>query len=148
MANFCFTLQEDKLKKPLSDMESWKMARARSKCKEGKSEYYSNAEENLESYKESFERLHPGPDAPDAVQSQLDETTVVAIQLKYHGRYPCFDGLITPSISHTRLRATNPSPSGSTGRSQPSLASQHAVSISYLNLFLSHFLTLFSALPT
>jgi hypothetical protein len=60
---------------------------------------------------------------------------VVAIQGKSHGRYPCFDGLITPSVSYTRLRATNSSPSESTGRSQPPLARQHAVSTSHLSSF-------------
>jgi hypothetical protein len=79
--------------------------------------------------------LHPSPDAPDVAQSQIDDTAVVAIQGKPHGRYPCFDGLITPSVSYTRLRATNSSPLESTGRSQPPLARQHAVSTSPLSSF-------------
>ena len=37
IANFCLTLQEDKLKRPLSDIESWKLARERSDRKEGES---------------------------------------------------------------------------------------------------------------
>ena len=148
MANFCLTLQEGKLKKPLSHMESWKLARARSKRKDDESEYYGNTEKNLESYSESFTQLHPGSDVADPILCDTDETAVVAIRPKYHGRYPCLDGVITPAVSYTRLRASNPSPSGSTGRSHPSLASQHAVSISLLIFFLSHFLTLFSALPT
>ena len=47
MANFCLTLQEDKLKRPLSDMESWKLARERSRRKEGESQYYGKTEEHL-----------------------------------------------------------------------------------------------------
>ena len=70
MANFCLTLQEDKLQRPLSNMESWKMARDRSDRKASESEYYGKTEEHLESYKEQFERLHPpGPDAPDVLRS-------------------------------------------------------------------------------
>lgn len=78
------------------------MARARTNPKEGESKYYGNTEEHMESYKEQFERLHPpGPDAPDVIESQIDEMAVVSIQGKAHGRYPCFDGLITPSVSFT-----------------------------------------------
>ena len=147
MANFCLTLQEDKLKRPLSDMELWKLARAQSDRKECESEYYGKTEEHLETYKE-FEKLHlPGPDAPHVVQSQIDDTAVVAIQPKYHGRYPCFDGLITPSVSYTRLQATNPSPLESTGRSQPPLARQHAASTSPLSSFSLTFSVYFQHCP-
>ena len=124
------------MKRPLSDMESWKLARERSHPKEGESQYYGKTEEHLESYTQQFQRLHPGPDAPDVAQSQIDDTAVVAIQGKKNGRYPCFDGLITPSISYTRLRATNPSQLESTGRSQTPLARQHAVSTSPLSFSL------------
>jgi len=136
MASFCLTLQEDKLKRPLSDIESWKLARERSDHKDGKSQYCGKTEEHLESYTQQFQRLHPpGPDAPTVVQSHIDDTAVVAIQGKSHGRYRCFDGLITPSVSYTWLWATNPSPLESTGRSQPPLARQHAVSTSPLSSF-------------
>ena len=50
MDNFYLTLQEDKLQRPLSDMESWKLARERSDRKEGESQYYGNTEKHLESY--------------------------------------------------------------------------------------------------
>ena len=49
MANFCLTLQEDKLQRPLSNMESWKLARERSDRKEGESQYYGKTEEHLDS---------------------------------------------------------------------------------------------------
>ena len=133
MANFCLTLQEDKLKRPLSDIESWKLARERSDRKDGESQYYGKTEEHLESYTQQFHRLHP--DVPDVAQSQIDDTAVVAIQGKPHVRYPCFDGLITPSVSYTRLRTTNSSPLESTERSQPPLARQHVVSTSPLSSF-------------
>ena len=131
MANFCLTLQEDKLKSPLSDMESWKMAHEQSDRKDGESQYYSNTEQHLESYTQNYQKLHP-----DVAKSQIDDTAVVAIQGKKNGRYPCFDGLITPSISYTRLRASNPSQLESTGRSQTPLARQHAVSTSPLSFSL------------
>ncbi|KAI4971384.1 hypothetical protein ZWY2020_002298 [Hordeum vulgare] len=112
MNHWCFkAMKEAKLKRSLSDIQSWVMARARTNPKEGESKYYGNIEEHIESYKEQFERLHPpGPDAPDVIESQIDEMAVVSIQGKAHGRYPCFDGLITPSVSYTQVRATNPSP--------------------------------------
>ena len=50
MANFYLMLQEDKLQRPLSNMESWKLARERSDRKEGESQYYGNTEQHLESY--------------------------------------------------------------------------------------------------
>ena len=120
-------------------MESWKLARERSHRKEGESQYYGKNEEHLESYTQNFPKLHPDVPVPEVAQSQIDDTAVVAIQGKSHGRYPCFDGLITPSISYTRLRATNPSPLESTGRSQPPLVRQRAVSTSpyLLCLYLS-----------
>ena len=139
MANFCLTLQEDKLKRPLSDIESWKLARERSHRKEGESQYYGKTEEHLGSYIHHYQELHPDVPVAEVAQSQIDDTAVVAIQGKKNGRYPCFDGLITPSISYTRLRATNPSQLESTGRSQPPLVRQRAVSTSpyLLCLYLS-----------
>ena len=147
MANLCLTLQEDKLQRPLSDMESWKLARERSHRKEGESQYYGKTEEHLGSYIHHYQELHPDVPIAEVAQSQIDDTSVVAIQGKKNGRYPCFDGLITPSISYTRLRASNPSQLESTGRSQTPLARQHAVSTSSLS-FLSSILSLFSALLT
>ena len=124
------------------------MARERSDRKEGESEYYVEIEEDLEPYKEQFERLHsPSRDAPDVVQSQIDDMAVVAIQPKSHGRYQCFDGLITPSVSYTRLRATKPSPLESTARSRPNLARQHDVSTSPLSSFSLTFLVYFQHYP-
>ena len=120
-------------------MESWKLAHERSHRKEGESQYYGKTEEHLGSYIYHYQELHPDVPVAEVAQSQIDDTAVVAIQGKSHGRYPCFDGLITPSISYTRLRATNPSPLGSTGRSQPPLVHQRAVSTSpyLLCLYLS-----------
>ena len=65
------------MKRPLSDIESWKLARERSDRKDGESQYYGKTEEHLESYTQQFQRLHP--DVPDVVQSQIDDTAVVAI---------------------------------------------------------------------
>ena len=105
------------MKRSLSDMESWKLARERSHRKEGESQYYGKTEEHLESYTQQFEKLQPDVPVPEAAQSQINDTAVVAIQGKKNGRYPCFDGLLTPSISYTQLRATNQSQLESTGRS-------------------------------
>ena len=103
------------MKRPLSDMESWKLARERSRRKEGESQYYGKTDEHLESYTQHFQKLHSDVPVAEVAQSQIDDTAVVAIQGKKNGRYPCFDGLITPSISYTHLRATNPSQLESTG---------------------------------
>uniref|UniRef100_N1R5T9 MORF/ORRM1/DAG-like MORF domain-containing protein n=1 Tax=Aegilops tauschii TaxID=37682 RepID=N1R5T9_AEGTA len=88
---------KDKLKRPLSDIESWKLARERSDRKAGESQYYGKTEEPQESYTQQFQRLHPGLDAPDVVQSQIDDTVVVAIQPKSHGRAFTFPA--KPSLS-------------------------------------------------
>ena len=117
-------------------MESWKLARERSHRKEGESQYYGKTEEHLESYTQHHQKLQPNVPIPEVAQSQIDDTAVVAIQGKKNGRYPCFDGLITPSISYTRLRASNPSQLESMGRSQTPLARQHAISTSPLSFSL------------
>ena len=69
MANFCLTLQEDKLKRPLSDIESWKLARERSHPKEGESQYYDKTEEHLESYTQHYQKLHLDVPVPEVAQS-------------------------------------------------------------------------------
>ncbi|KAM3239761.1 hypothetical protein ACQJBY_053449 [Aegilops geniculata] len=102
-------MKEDKLKRPLSDIELWKLARERSHPKEGESQYYGKTEEHLGSYTQHYQKLHPDVPVAEVAQSQTDDTAVVAIQGQSHGRYPCFDGLITPSILYTQLWATNPS---------------------------------------
>ena len=132
------------MKRPLSDIEAWKRARERSDRKDGDSQYYGNTKEHLESYIHHYQELHPDVPVTEVAQSQIDDTAVVAIQGKKNGRYPCFDGLITPSISYTRLRATNPSPSESTGRSLPPLARQHVVSTSSLSFSILHSQFIFS----
>ena len=132
------------MKRPLSDMESWKLARERRERKEGESQYYGNTEQHLESYTQHYQKLHPDVPVPEVAQSQIDDTAVVAIQGKKNGRYPCFDGLITPSISYTWLRASNPSQLESTGRSQTPLARQHAVRTSSLSFSILHSQFIFS----
>nr|BDI54539.1 transposon protein, putative, CACTA, En/Spm sub-class [Triticum aestivum] len=81
-------MKEDKLQRPLSDMESWKLARERSDRKEGESQYYGNTEQYLESYTENYQKLHPDVPVLEVAQSQIDDTVVVAIQGKSHGRGP------------------------------------------------------------
>ena len=125
-------------------MESWKLARERSHRKEGESQYYGKTEEHLGSYIHHYQELHPDVPVAEVAQSQIDDTAVVAIQGKSHGRYPCFNGLITPSISYTQLRASNPSQLESTGRSQTPLARQHAVSTSSLSFSILHSQFIFS----
>ena len=105
---------------------------------------YGKTEEHLESYTRHFQKLHPDVPVPEVAQYQIDDTAVVAIQGKKNGRYPCFNGLITPSISYTRLRASNPSQLESTGRSQTPLARQHAVSTSSLSFSILHSQFIFS----
>ena len=128
-------------------MESWKRARERSHRKEGESQYYGKSEEHLGSYIHHYRELHPDVPVAEVAQSQIDDMAVVAIQGKSHGRYPCFDGLITPSISYTRLRATYSSQLESTGRSQTPLARQHAVSTSPLSSFSLTFSVYFQYSP-
>jgi hypothetical protein len=101
MTNLCLAVQEEKLKWPLSDMESWKLARVRSNRKDGEGEYYGKTEENLTAYTEEYQRLDPGSAFADPIQSKTDETAVVGIQPMLHGCYPVLDGVITPSIYYT-----------------------------------------------
>ena len=62
---------------------------------------------------------------------------------KKHGRQPILDAVITPSISYTQLRATDPSLSQRTtmtsAQSHSLLAERHSVSIFPL-IFIAHFI--------
>ena len=67
------------MQRPLSDMESGKLARERSDCKEGESQYYDNTEKHLQSYTQNYQKLHPDVPVPEVAQSQIDDSAVVAI---------------------------------------------------------------------
>ena len=130
-------VQEEKLKRPLSDIEAWQIAHTRSKSKEGKDDYYGNSGENLKAYEEVYLKVNPG--TPDPLKQATDERVVVGIGPKLHGRQVVLDAVCTPSISFTRLRATDPSlrqrTTTTTAQSQSLLAERHSVSIfpSYLH---------------
>ena len=106
-------MQEEKLKRPLSDIESWGIGHLRKEPKDGKS-YYGKSEEHLNAYKVGYLRLHP--DTPDPMKAPTDERVVVGLGPKLHGRQAVLDQVVTPSISFKRLRATNPSLSQRTSR--------------------------------
>ncbi|XP_073367277.1 uncharacterized protein [Aegilops tauschii subsp. strangulata] len=101
------TLEEEKLKQPLSHMEAWEIAHTRRKPKPGEAKYYGKTAEYKKAYSEGYLSLHPG--SPDPIAADLDERVVVGMGPKKHGRQPILDAVITPSISYTQLRATNPS---------------------------------------
>ena len=117
MTNLCLAVQEEKLKRPLSDIESWRLARVRPNRKDDESEYYGNVGENLESYKKEFKKWNP--DKEDPMSADSDERAVVSIGPRSHGRSAVLDSVITPSISYRRIRATNPGPSP---RPRPSMS--------------------------
>jgi hypothetical protein len=108
MTNLCLVVQEEKLKWPLSDMEAWELAHVR-KFKDGKGKYYGKTEKNLKAYTEEYLRLHP--DTPKPLKEATDDRAVVGIGPNSHGRQAVLEAVVTPSVSYTRLRATNPSPS-------------------------------------
>lgn len=136
-------VQEEKLKRPLSDIEAWQIAHTRSKSKEGKGDYYGNSGENLKAYEEVYLKVNPG--TPDPLKQATDERAVVGIGPKLHGRQAVLDAVCTPSISFTRLRATDPSLSQRTSTTMTSaqshslLAERHSVSIFPL-IFIAHFI--------
>ena len=136
-------VQEEKLKRPLSDIEAWQIAHTRSKSKEGKGDYYGYSGENLKAYEEVYLKVNPG--TPDPLKQATDERAVVGIGPKLHGRQAVLDAVCTPSISFTRLRATDPSLSQRTSTTTTSaqshslLAERHSVSIFPL-IFIAHFI--------
>lgn len=136
-------VQEEKLKRPLSDIEAWQLAHTRSKPKEGKGDYYGYSGENLKAYEEVYLKVNPG--TPDPLKQATDERAVVGIGPKLHGRQAVLDAVCTPSISFTRLRATDPSLSQRTSTTTTSaqshslLAERHSVSIFPL-IFIAHFI--------
>ena len=131
MTNLCLVVQEEKLKRPLSDIEAWQIAHTRSKSKEGKGDYYGNSEKNLKDYEEVY--LKVNPDTPDPMKAPTDDRVVVGLGPKLHGRKTVLDQVVTASISFTRLRATDPSLSQRTSttsaQSHSLLAQQTSVSI-------------------
>lgn len=108
------------MKRPLSDIESWRLARVRPNRKDDESEYYGKAGENLESYKKEFKKWNP--DKGDPMSTDSDERVVVSIGPRSHGRSAVLDSVITPSISYRRIRATNPRPSP-----RPSMSTAQAI---------------------
>ena len=142
MTNLCLAVQEEKLKRPLSDIESWRLARVRPNPKAGESEYYGHTGENLTSYTKEFQKWNPGTSDPLSVDT--DERAAVSIGPKSHGRHPILDSVITPSVSYRRIRASDPRPNQ---RPRPSasstlslVAQQNSVSIFPLIFFLSTFI--------
>jgi hypothetical protein len=107
MTNLCLVVQEEKLKRPLSHMEAWEIAHTRRKPKPGEAKYYGKTAEKKKAYSEGYLRLHPG--TPDPISADLDERVVVGMGPKKHGWEAVLDDVITPSISYTQLRATDPS---------------------------------------
>jgi hypothetical protein len=140
MTNLCLLVQEEKLKRPLSHMEAWEIAHTRRKPKPGEAKYYGKTEHKKKAYSEEYLRLHP--DTPDPMKTALDDMVVVGMGPKAHGRQPVLDAVVNPSISFTRLRATDPSLSQRTStpsaQSQSLLAQQTSVSIFPLIFLFAH----------
>lgn len=143
MTNLCLVVQEEKLKRPLSHMEAWEIAHTRRKPKAGEGQYYGKTAQKKKAYSEGYLRLHP--DTPDPMKAALDDRVVVGMGPKAHGRQPVLDAVVTPSISYTQLRATDPSLSQRTrttttsAQSHSLLAERHSVSIFPL-IFIAHFI--------
>ena len=135
-------VQEEKLKRPLSDMKAWEIAHVRTKPKDGKGKYYGKSGEHLETCKELY--LGYNPDTPGPIKEATDDRAVVGIGPKSHGRQAVLDVVVTPSISYTQLRVTNPSLSSHTSttraHSESLLAQQHSVRIFPLIFLFSHFI--------
>jgi hypothetical protein len=144
MTNLCLVVQEEKLKWPLSHMEAWEIAHTRKNPKPGEAKYYGKTtQKKKKAYSEGYQRLHPG--TPDPISADLDERVVVGMGPKKHGREAVLDAVITPSISYTQLRATDPSLSQRTSTPMTSAQSQspfqerQSVSIFPL-IFIAHFI--------
>jgi hypothetical protein len=141
MTNLCLVVQEEKLKRPLSHMEAWEIAHTRRSPKPGESKYYGNTEEKKQAYSQEYLRLHPG--TSDPMSADLDERVVVGMGPRRHGRQPVLDAVITPTISYTQLRATDPSLSQRTpmtsAQSQALFQERQSVSIFPL-FYIAHFI--------
>lgn len=142
MTNLCLVVQEEKLKRPLSDMQAWEIAHTRKDPKPGEHKYYGKKTAgNMQAYSEAYLKLHP--DTPDPIAAPLDERAVVSMGPKEHGREAVLDAVITPSISYTQLRRIDPSLSQRTSQPVTSAQSlfqeQQSVSIFPL-IFIAHFI--------
>ena len=142
MTNLCLVVQEEKLKRPLSDMQAWEIAHTRKDPKPGEHKYYGKKTAgNMQAYSEAYLKLHP--DTPDPIAAPLDERAVVSMGPKEHGREAVLDAVITPSISYTQLRRIDPSLSQRTSQPVTSAQSlfqeQQSISIFPL-IFIAHFI--------
>ena len=108
MTNLCLVVQEEKLKRSLSDMEAWEIAHTRKDSKPGEPQYYGkHTAGRKQAYSEAYLKLHP--DTPDPITAPLDDMAVVRMGPKEHGREAVLDAVITPTISYTQLRRIDPS---------------------------------------
>ena len=142
MTNLCLVVQEEKLKRPLSDMQAWEIAHTRKDSKPGEPQCYDkHTVGRKQAYSEAYLKLHP--DTPDPIAAPLDDMAVVSMGPKEHGREAVLDAVITPSISYTQLRRIDPSLSQRTSQPVTSTQSlfqeQQSVSIFPL-IFISHFI--------
>ena len=116
MTNLCLVVQQEKLKRPLSDMQAWEITHTRKDPKPGEPKYYGKKPAGRKkSYSEGYLKLHPN--TPDPIAADLDERVVVGMGPKEHGREAVLDAVITPTISYTQLRRIDQSLSQRT--SQP-----------------------------
>ena len=55
MTNLCLVVQEEKLKRPLSDMQAWEIAHTRKDPKPGDNKYYGKKTAgNMQAYSEAY----------------------------------------------------------------------------------------------
>ena len=144
MTNLCLVVQEEELKRPLSDMQAWEITHTRKDPKPGEPKYYGRKTTGRKkAYSEGYLKLHP--DTPDPVAADLDERVVVGMGPKEHGREVVLDAVVTPTISYTQPRRIDPSLSQRTSQSVTSAQSQflfqeqQSVSIFPL-IFIAHFI--------
>lgn len=132
------------MKRSLSDIESWTLARVRPNRKAGESEYYGHTGENLMAYTQEFQKRNP--ETSDPMSEDTDERAAVGIGPRSHGRHKILDSVITPSVSYRQIRATDPRtsnrpcPRSSTSSALSLLAQQNSVSIFPLIFFHSTFI--------
>jgi hypothetical protein len=128
---------EGEVNSPITDLVMWEKMKTKKPDLEQPQpqlpQYIGNTKEKLNSYCEKLKGLHPEVDEP--MHHEVDETALIMESHgKPHGRFNILDGVVHPTMTLTRVRATlTPDHPSITPRPRPT-ASTADVSVSHFHL--------------
>jgi hypothetical protein len=112
--NISLAMQEADLGRQVSDLTAWQRMKMKKpdlqQPQPSLPEFYGTAEEDLRTYVETVQSLHPEVDDP--IAEEADEASLIlASGGSAHGRLRILNSVTTPTTTITRLRAILPADS-------------------------------------